>query len=478
MKIKQIEYKNGIVIFLIYSIYYLFSLAFDFNESYKIFSIFVYLQLFYTLLSWKKIVQTYFDSYLLFTIALYAFSLGHSFLDLFGAVEEKFSLIKSWNISPAKYLYAEYLSLILLLSFHFGAIHSCKNVNLEKSKGNIGNIVYALKIVGVLGTMFSFPFFIYSLYIDVNTIVTQGYMGLYDSENLEYGSASYYRLLADIFVPSVICLLLYAELTKQKRFWTYGFAIFFICLPPLFIGNRTNAVIMCAIMFLVYSLFNKISYKRFLLWGVIGYFSVFLLVLVRNARSGVEKVPFTESFVMSGETDNNPFTSLLSEMGWSMYPIVKTIKIKGEIGEQYLYGNSFLWSVTTIMPNLFWEKHPAKVHADMSNWLTQKLGFSFGIGFSLLAEMYANFGVFGFLPMYLLGYMFVKLFRYSTPIHCMKNLVLTTVSIIFLWFIIRIVRNSFLDTVRFLFYYVLPFYVFLMHFSRKNKYANNNLEPV
>ena len=51
-------------------------------------------------------------------------------------------------------------------------------------------------------------------------------------------------------------------------------------------------------------------------------------------------------------------------------------------------------------------------------------------------------------------------------------------SIIFLWFIIRIVRNSFLDTVRFLFYYVLPFYVFLMHFSRKNKYANNNLEPV
>lgn len=467
MKSKCSEYSVGLMIFLSYTIFYMISLGMGVAGVYKYFSIFVYMQFIYTFFSWKKVALTYFDSYLLFVIALYVFTLGHSFLDLFDSVNERFSLIKSWNVTSEQYFRAEYLSLLFLLTFHFGAIHSYRSGKMMKLNDDINSIARALLIVGIIGCVFSFPFYIYSLYLNLTYVMIQGYTGLYDSENLVYGSSSYYRLLADVFVPSVICLLLYTELIRKRRFWIYGFSFIFICIPPLIIGNRTGAVIMCAIMLLIYSLFNKISYKRVLFLGIIGYFSLFLLVLVRNSRTSVEKNELSESIALTKETDNNPLISMLSEMGWSIYPIVKTVEIKKERNEQYLYGSSFLWSITAVMPNLFWEKHPAKEHADMSNWLTQKLHFTYGTGFSLIAEMYANFGIFGFVFMYLLSYVFVKLFRYSNPSNYEKNLIVTTVSIIFLWFTIRIVRNNFVDTIRFFVYYVCPFYLSLMYVFRK-----------
>ena len=161
-------------------------------------------------------------------------------------------------------------------------------------------------------------------------------------------------------------------------------------------------------------------------------------------------------------------------MGFSFYPIAKTIDIKAENGEEFLYGKSFLWSFATVIPNInFWKIHPAKKNADMSKWLSEKLRFTYGIGYALIAESYANFGFFGFAFMFLYGFLILKLFRYATIRNVNYNLIKTVVALVFLWFIIRTVRNSFVDTIRYLAFYILPLYMYLTwkvsQFQKKNK---------
>ena len=473
MNEKYKAYRNGILIFLSYTIYFIFAYAFSFENAYKWFSIFIYFQIIYVFLSWKRITLSFFDSYILFSIAIYIFSLGHAFLDLFNGVSTRYSLIESWGIKKEDYFSAEYITAVFLLFMHFGAIRSFSNRIINKHYNNNLNIDAQLiwKVGFGIGIV-SLPFYAYSTLNELYVSFVSGYMGLYDSDNLVYGSASYYNILADFFPPACICLIISAEVLKKRRALIYFLVFLFTCLPPLFIGSRTNAVIMCGIMALIYSFFNKIKVKHILIGTISVYIAVFSLILVRNIRLESDVNDLLTVIENTKEKDDNIIFSIISEMGWSMFPIVKTIEIKQTPGEKYLYGTSFLWSTTTVIPNLFWDIHPAKEHADMSDWLTKKLNLSFGSGYALVAEAYANFGIFGFIFMYFFGLFIVKLFKYSTSQNAKKHLIECVVSLIFLWFITRVVRNNFLDTVRFIVYYILPIYLILKYFSHKSYFKN------
>lgn len=459
---------NGIIIWLLYTIVYCLLLAFEVKEPYRYFSICVYIQFIYTLFSWHKCTKCWFDSYIVFSISLYVFTLGHSFLDLFGAVTERFDLIRSFGIKEFQYLNAEYISLVFILWFHFGAISGFRRI--RKNDVVIDEVcgVKALKKVGLYGTILFLPFYLYSIIEKVQIIITYGYMGLYDEANMAFGGVgALIRLISDMYVPSIICMLVYSEVTKKNRAFWYLFSFITVCVPPFFIGARTNSVIMCGIIFLIYTLYNKISRKQVLITASIVYVFLFSLVLLRNARQMQDAVELADAVEqIQGTEDSNPVSSMISEMGWSMYPVVKTIEIKESPNEHFLYGSTILWGATSIFPNLFWDVHPAKANANMSEWITKKLNFTYGIGYSLVAESYVNFGVFGFVFMYFLSMLFMRLFKYSS-VSNRTDVIPVVCSLIFLWFIIRIVRNNFLDTFRYLAFYVLPFYVILKYYSRK-----------
>lgn len=459
---------NGFLIWLLYTIVYCILLFFDVNQSYRYFSICVYAQFLYTILSWHKIAKCWLDSYIVFTIALYVFTLGHGFLDLFDAVTERFNLILSWGITPQQYLNAEYVALVFILAFHFGAVSGYRTRLKYHAVDTYKSDLVALKKVGIYGTILFLPFYLYSIIEKVRIIVQYGYMGLYDEANLAFGGVgALIRLVSDLYVPAILCLLVYSEATKKKRGLVYLFSFLTVCIPPFFIGARTNSVIMCGIIFLVYYLYNKITKKQILICLSVVYIFLFSLILMRNTRQAQDAMEIADAVEqIQGTEDSNPLASMVSEMGWSMYPVVKTIEIKQSSNEHFLYGSTFLWGMTSIFPNLFWDIHPAKKNANMSEWITKKLNFTYGIGYSLVAEAYVNFGVLGFIFMYYLAFMFMKLFRYSSSTN-KSDLILLVCSLIFLWFIIRIVRNNFLDTFRYLTFYVLPFYIILKYYSRK-----------
>lgn len=478
--IKTNEIKKGILIWLLYTILYVILCLFEVEKPFLYFSFFVYLQFIYTILCWHRLTRCWLDSYIIFIIALYAFTLGHAFLDPFDAVTDKFNLITSWNITPYQYLQAEYISLVFLLWFHFGAIVGYRNKKRDLHDSNIIFEIRAIKYIGTFTFIFSFPFYVYSIINRINIVLAYGYIGLYDESLLEFGGvAALARLISDLYVPSIICLLTYVELTKRYRMPLYFFAFFTVCIPPFFLGARTNAVVMCGIIFLIYYFYNKITKKQLLISVSIIYLLLLSLVFVRYSRQLQEINDAAEVVeTINGTEDSNVLASMLSEMGWSMYPIVKTIEIKKYQNENYLYGSSILWGITTVFPNLFWDVHPARTHADMSNWITKKLGFSYGIGYSIVAESYANFGIFGFILMFLLSFFFMKLFNYSS-LNNTSNLILRVCSLIFLWFVIRIVRNSFMDTFRYLVFYVLPFYIAMNYYCKKctRLHVKNKLLP-
>ena len=457
----------GILICFCYSLFYIFVVALNGYSGYRFFSIFVYVQFFYTIFSWHRITHIWIDAYILFIVALYVFTLGHAFLDLFNAVEDRFSLIESWSVSDAQYIECEFYALLFILAFHLGAIYSYRrNIVREKDEFSVFS-VKTLKYVSMLFLVASFPFYVYRLYYDSIAVAVAGYIGLYDSDYVQFGGvAAIIRILSDYYVPSIIGVVVYCETVRKKVALAYIVALLTVCIPTFFLGSRTNAVIVCGILFLLYSRFHQIKRRQILMFAIIGYMVMSSLVIVRNFRQLRNVATIHEITTLTSESESNPVSSMLSEMGWSMFPLIKTVEYKSMPQEHFLYGESFLWSFSTVIPNFFWDVHPGRKHADMSAWITEKTGLNFGVGFSLVAEAYANFGVLGGLFMFVLSVMFMKLFIF-VDLDVRVNPLKLTLSLIFLWFIIRIVRNSFLDTFRYLVYYVCVFYLMFKIFYRR-----------
>lgn len=144
-----------------------------------------------------------------------------------------------------------------------------------------------------------------------------------------------------------------------------------------------------------------------------------------------------------------------------MYPMITTMEIVPE-REEFRYGSSYLYSATSIIPNLgFWDLHPAMKYGNLNDWLQNAMSLNYGPGYSIVAEAYINFGNLGFLMMMFLGYVFGLVFNIN--IRDKRNPLLIVLAFVFCFLIIKTVRNSFLATVRSIFYYIIPIYLIVVH---------------
>lgn len=125
----------------------------------------------------------------------------------------------------------------------------------------------------------------------------------------------------------------------------------------------------------------------------------------------------------------------------------------------YRYGSSYAYTMTSIIPNFgFWKIHPAKKHANLGEWLTEQKGLSFGTGYSMVAEAYINFWMFGALMMMFLGFGLTKFFGMLGNAINGHNVAFTAFILVLFWFGLSIPRNSFIGVIRAIFYFALPIY--------------------
>lgn len=365
---------------------------------------------------------------------------------------------------------ATYVGMYFILFLHFGALWYLKKAVRIKSdfedSSNAENKIYSIRKVAIYLCLISFPLYLYQIFANISIVLVYGYQALYDS-NLNT-VPKWMSLVGDFFEPSVIALYFSCQYQKRNIKIVTILAFWGILLPPFFLGGRSNAMIVFTIFLIVYSLFNKFNTRKILiLSGILMImFSSFAVIALTRGNSNKSLAAMESAY----HSVDNPVASTISEMGFSMYPLCHCMDIFPE-KQDFRYGDSYLYAMTSIIPNLgFWEEHPAKTHANLGEWLKNYLDLGFGPGFSLTAEAYVNFGYFGFIFFLIYGYYMAKGFRYINSNYIEANPFLLVVCLVFLWFSIKTVRNSFLGTVRAFFYYALPmYYMFVYHYKKHFK---------
>jgi oligosaccharide repeat unit polymerase len=319
--------------------------------------------------------------------------------------------------------------------------------------------------VSVLLLIFSFPFWFYETYKMTSYSLAFGYGGgLY---GVKAEIPGYVRVLSDYFEPALLCLYFCCEYFKKERFIVLVAIFITIIMPPLIVGGRSQAVIAISIVLIIYFLFHKMAVKKVLLLAIGAYIALTVLFLVKKTRNGIGATIETYAELLS-QSESSPIISTISEMGHSLYPLAATMEIVPS-RDDFRYGTTYLWGFSTLIPNIgFGKRHPGVVNANLGEWLMNREGLQFGPGYSLTAEGYINFGYLGFIFFFFYGFLLAKYCKYINKRYLYEKPFMIIVTIVFLWFSIKTVRNSFLGTVRAIFYIALPMYWAFWYYYNKH----------
>lgn len=418
------------------------------------------IQLIYCIICWMKRGNQFISPYIVFLLTLYIFSYGQSFLWAFGLESER-TLIGFRGVIIPEIFKAQVLTIIMLAFFQIGASYYCikrKNINNTIS----ANVTFRLKKIGWI--LFAISVLPYSIetYSNMLLSLTSGYGALYEG-TAKVGLANWSGIIADYCIPSLICLYIaYRKHPLMRRCITFFFLINIIAI--LITGGRTFAVILLALVIILYNYLVKRFTRK---WLLVGCFGVFFLLQILSYVASVRTDSGRGVSKESVKIENNGAVDAVAEMGGTMFCLIKTMNLVPE-HQSYRYGRSYLYAFTSLMPNLgFWDIHPAKKEANLSDWLTDSLGLDYGTGFSMCAEAYANFGYLCFVAFFFWGWFLASVFGKIEISAQTQNYALMAFLLILFWFFLTLPRNNFINLIRPFFFIAGPIYLYCKKQKRK-----------
>lgn len=357
--------------------------------------------------SWFSLRRTLFEPYPLFMIAAGLFNGGQAVLEVFGLNTDG---ILNGRVSPEMLVRALYLVTISVAFLHCGALvalgrkqvresgYDVAGLDRQRATRGIGWVLLAISFVPIL-TLLKGSF---------SVVQNSGYGGLYQGVT----SLPLNQVLASLFIPGVIFLL--AGSRKERSDQKVCLVLVgFYGLIYIYLGFRGTAAMSCVAVAWVWDQnIRRIPRKALVAFAIVA---LVLFAVVRETRgmSGRDR-----SVTNSYETLTNlknPFSSAISEMGGSLRTVTETIGLV-PASRDFDAGVSYLYALTTIVPNVGWSVHPSIAHGTLSDWLVKTVepgtaAAGGGLGFSFIAEAYLNFGWFG-TPVWLgvLGYLLIRLF--------------------------------------------------------------------
>ena len=344
--------------------------------------------LIWSVVSWKLVGGSLFDPYVLFLTAAAVFNGGQALLEVFHLNEGG---ILNGVFSSQTLFNTLYLVLISLAALHLGALISAGMA--RGSDGNGGSPPHAeadTRTVGWALVMVSIvPTGIY-LASCLGPVMAYGYAGFYLSA-FTTGSESIWRVLAIFLAPGALFLLAGSRgMTLNKI--TAGVLLVVYSVANLFMGHRSwGAYPLLAFAWLWHRTIRPLSPRTAVILVLV---MMTVLPLVANVRSisGEERTSLAsirEAFLSVG----NPFVALVAEMGGSMAAVSHTIElVPSERG--FDHGTGYARAALTLVPSLYWGL--AETYGDWLMWTVlpsaAKAGIGSALGFSFIAEAYANFG--------------------------------------------------------------------------------------
>ncbi|WP_322354820.1 O-antigen polysaccharide polymerase Wzy [Paratractidigestivibacter sp.] len=235
-----------------------------------------------------------------------------------------------------------------------------------------------------------------------------------------------------LFVPFGLILLVYLPKGRNRNSVFAVLALY--SLLAAFSGDRTEGLTLMTV--LVFYLFGNGTSIRSSIVKSMGIFMALLaitwmLVFIASARVGGST---------SGISIGDSIVSALNEMGFNSL----TIGFQMSITNSVSYGLGYLSSLSSLIPTSL-DFFGFKTITDAINPVNQYyevMGYrynwaSFGLGYSLVAESYSNFGYFGWVAIALLGALVEKLMGWNGNARFERYL-----SLVFLWSFLTLPRRS------------------------------------
>jgi oligosaccharide repeat unit polymerase len=440
----------------------------DFINFYSFVIIISYI---WSIFSWQKLRKELLSPYILFLTTTYIFTAGQCFLWAFNVGIDSFYDLRL-KFSYNQIFEAQFYTGVSLTAFHLGAIVFS---NLKKEKVNfneikIENFNVSMKAIRQVGGILFLIAIIPTILVLKNQLsiaLTLGYTKIYDQE-VATGLSGVIDDIALYIIPALICLMIgYSSQKLYKQQLPIVLASIYIIIY-LVIGLRSKAMVMLLTVAIIWHYcIKRIKGKQLFISVFLGYCILSFLNVVSQLRSMTEK-SFGDYYSLVIESFRNTklFINTISGMGWSMFPLIKTMEIVPQ-NFSYRFGTSYLYSFTTIIPNLgFWDVHPAMKYSDLSTWLTKIINFPYGTGYSIVAEAYINFSWFGPVIMFVIGAVISRYFTKVDKYSWKNNPEKFVLMIILFSMTVMTVRNNFISTVRAIFYYSLPTY-FMIYLIKK-----------
>jgi oligosaccharide repeat unit polymerase len=371
----------------------------------------VLLQACWALWSWRRLRGTLIDPYAFFFLSVLLFNGGLALLEVFGLNKEA---LTEGQFSPV--VVARVLLLVNcgLSGLHCGALLAMRQNRGLRRPAPIASHSRARAVRTVGWTVFAvcaIPFMI-QMKDAVSTVLSGGYLALFQKDVARAGVGSALVILADMVVPSACFLLAGNEGRKPVFIFAAGILISYAT-TLLFLGSRGVSVM--SLMGAAW-LWDR-CVRRIPRLGVTAIAAIVLIVvfpLVRETRVAPGSERTSTSYLVSAYSSiDSPAVSMVAEMGKSMDTIAHTIELV-PTQRPYDMGVGYAYAFLTVIPSLFWDRHPAVTRGIPGYWLIEMIdpytaAQGGTIGFSCIAEAFLNFGAVGVpIVMMLIGYLFVR----------------------------------------------------------------------
>ena len=358
-------------------------------------------------------------------------------------------------------------TIICIEFFSTGLILSDKKnkVNLNSSKNdkkgylddsNSSTIYFVAKVLFLFTGLVSFPLAIYVAYLasihGYNYIKVDS-MGIYNGVT---------RICQALIVPSILLLIIYAPNESIKKI--YKVIAFIYAILLVFTGARTTSLALILVVVLMgnLDLNKKMKLKNKIFIIVAGFLLLFVGTFVAQYRFSGE----VKEFSIIGTVE-----SVVEEMGFNFTSLPFT-KLFIPKSEGFKYGLSYLASIICLIPRSL---DPTGLIDKLYNvlpelWLADNLHlkfgklYDFGVGYSVIAESFFNFGKIGFITIFFQGFIIGKLLNIHENTKFKKY-----VKYIMLFSLITYPRRSFLTLLKSLEYCIFLIMIFIWLASYKKK---------
>lgn len=341
--------------------------------------------------SWRFLTGSWVDAYSLFFLSLCAFNGGQLWLEFLDLLPN--------GILDHAYGEDELLAAVLLVTAAAVAFHAAgvavwtwdRHAGTGPATAAGPGVASARRFrnIALFFVAVSLPFTLQRIIESVEIAATAGYMALYE-QTFKMGFENWKNVLATFFFPGTLFLLASFRSSRRWVVVTAGMAFVYVS-TNLFLGARGPASAAAVSFLLLYH--NSVRrIPPWVVWSTVACaLLAFPVIRLTRTMSGEER---SQAYREVLSCDAFHLTDTIEEMGGSFVTVVTTIDLVPS-SREFDWGAGYLRAAGRAIPNVTGSIR--ETYADWYMRATDPVGYDLGggMGFSVIAEGYANFSWFG-----------------------------------------------------------------------------------